>query len=491
MGSGAVRTYGELGNRSRQLAQLLREAGLRRGDHLAIVMENHPVFFEAAWAALQSGLYLTPVNRHLTTDEVAYIVEDSEAKALIISGSLRDVATTLDWEHLSGVAVRLMVDGTSPGFDDYEKAIAAYAPEPLAEESQGSFMLYTSGTTGRPKGVIRPLPEVDAPDPGPPGFIKSLGIDTATVYLSPAPLYHAAPLQFTISVQRLGGTVVVMEKFDAAEALRLIEQHAVTHSQWVPTMFIRMLALPDDRRLSFDLSSHHTAIHAAAPCPPDVKRTMIDWWGPILFEYYAGTDGPGTTTIDSADWLEHPGSVGRGSKVRIIGEDGKEVPTGEIGTIYFVGGPEFSYKGDKEKTEGTRLPGNLRTMGDCGYVDAEGYLYLTDRKDFMIISGGVNIYPRETEDVLISHPAVRDVAVFGIPHPEFGEEVKGAVELIDGVAPSPELAEELIEHCRSQLAAYKCPRSIDFVAELPRTPAGKLLKRVIREPYWAAAGNAR
>jgi fatty-acyl-CoA synthase len=492
MGSGLVRTYGELGGRSRQLARLLREAGLRRGDHIAVVMENDPVFFEAVWSALQTGLYITPVNRHLTADEVAYILEDSDAKAVVVSGSLAGVAGGIDFTQLSGVGVRLVVGGTIDGFEDYETAIARFAPEPLEDESPGSAMLYTSGTTGRPKGVLRPLPEgdVNATDPLAAGLSLVFGLGEETMYLSPAPLYHAAPLAFTTAVHRVGGTVVVMERFDPTEALRLIEAHKVTHSQWVPTMLIRLLGLPEEVRNGVDLSSHTLAIHAAAPCPPDVKRKMIDWWGPILIEYYSGTDSGGMTVINSTEWLAHPGSVGRSSKVRIVGDDGHEVPTGEVGTVYFVGGPKFAYKGDATKTEATRLPGGLRTMGDCGYVDEDGFLYLTDRKDFMILSGGVNIYPRETEDVLIGHPAVDDVAVIGVPHPELGEEVKAVVQLAAGVAATPELVEELIGLCRSRLAPYKCPRSVDFVAELPRTPAGKLLKRLVRDPYWACVTTA-
>jgi len=353
--------------------------------------------------------------------------------------------------------------------------------------------LYTSGTTGRPKGVLRPLPDTKPGDLDLASFgLAALyGIDENSVYLSPAPQYHAAPLNFTTAAHRAGATVVVMEKFDARDALTAIESHRVTHSQWVPTMFVRMLGLPASERAALDLSSHRVALHAGAPCPPEIKRQMIDWWGPILIEYYAGTDAGGFTMINSTQWLEHPGSVGQSltGAIHIIDEEtDKPVGPGQIGTVYFSGNPEFVYKGDPEKTERSRRNGDMSTMGDIGYVDEDGYLYLTDRKEFMIISGGVNIYPREAEDVLILHPAVQDVAVFGVPHPEFGEEVKAAVQLNASAAPTSELAEELIEFVRARLATFKCPRSIDFHDELPRTPAGKLRKSELRNPYLTPRG---
>jgi len=492
--SGEVVTYRQLDEQSTRLARFLRELGLRRGDHIALLMENHRAFFEVVWAALRSGLHVTPVNRHLTADEVTYVLADSEAKVIVTSSALAEVTTAIDWATLPSVRARLMVGGTEPGFDDYDRALTACSPEPLSDESSGGFMLYTSGTTGRPKGVLRPLPDrlPSDPDERTVGFAMAYGVGDDAVYLSPAPLYHAAPLSFTTSVQRLGGTVVVMEKFDALAALRLIETHGVTNSQWVPTMFVRMLALPEHERLAFDLSSHQIAVHAGAPCPVDVKRRMIEWWEPILLEYYGGTDGGGSTAINSAEWLAHPGSVGRarGNTVRIMSDDGVEVPRGEVGTVYFAGRPDFVYKGDADKTAASRLPGGLSTMGDCGHLDDDGWLYLSDRKDFMIISGGVNISPREIEDVLISHPAVLDVAVFGVPNAEFGEEVKASVQLVSDHEGSHALADELAAHCRRQLAAFKCPRSFDFVEELPRTPTGKLLKRVLRAPYWQEATPA-
>lgn len=481
-------SYGQLDERSRRLARLLVSAGLTRGDHVAVLLENHPRYFEVVWAALRSGLYLTPVNRHLTAGEVQYILGDSEAKALVTSSALIEVVSRLDWAALPMVEIRLMVDGNEAGFADYELALTEHTPDTLEHETSGAMMLYTSGTTGRPKGVFRSLPEATpgAPNPDVTRTATLFGFDERTVYLSPAPLYHAAPLGFSTSVQRAGGTVVVMDHFDAAAALELIDLHRVTHSQWVPTMFVRMLGLPDVQRFAFDLSSHVAAVHAAAPCPIEVKRQMIDWWGPILLEYYGGTEGAGMTFINSADWLEHPGSVGRDLRgsVRIIGDDGEEVPRGEVGLIYFGGGTPFVYKGDPAKTRALQLPGGLTTMGDAGYLDEEGWLYLTDRKDFMIIAGGVNIYPREIEDVLIMHPSVLDVAVFGVPDPDLGEQVKAAVQLIPGHQAGPALVDELTAYCHERLAGFKTPRSFDFLAELPRTPTGKLRKHVLRESYW-------
>ena len=492
--SGQTVTYKQLDERSNQLAQLLRDAGLRRGDHMALFMENHPRFLEVVWAALRSGLYITAINSHLTAEEVAYIVGDCEAQAFVTSQAMAAVATAVPWEdELPKVSVRLMVDGTAPGFASYEEATAAFPTTKIDDESTGATMLYSSGTTGRPKGVLRALPDTKPGDgedrlaalSGPYKFRDGM------VYLSPAPMYHAAPLAFSLNTQRFGGTVVIMEKFDPAQALRMIEQHKVTHSQWVPTMFVRLLRLSDEERLGPDLSSHECAIHAAAPCPVSVKQQMIEWWGPIIHEYYAGTEGNGSTGINSEEWLAHPGSVGRprAVSVHIIDEEGNEVGPHQEGTIYFASAAElFEYHKDPEKTAGSRLTvgdKQLSTLGDVGYVDDEGYLYLTDRKAYMIISGGVNIYPREIEDVLIQHPAVADVAVFGIPNDDLGEEVKAVVQLLPSNDPSDDLARELQTFVRGHLAGFKVPRTVDFIDELPRLPTGKLYKRVLRDPYWA------
>jgi long-chain acyl-CoA synthetase len=488
--SGEVVTFRQLDERSNQLAHLLRASGLQRGDHIALFMENHPRFLEVVWGALRSGLYITAVNSHLTAEETAYVVDDCEAQVLIASATLAPVAAALAPAAIPRVHTRLMVDGVVDGFEAYEDAVAAHPTTPIEDESTGATMLYSSGTTGRPKGVLRPLPDTVPSEPDARLSVTAdvYGFRDGMVYLSPAPLYHAAPLAFCVLAQRFGGTVVVMERFDPAQALGLIEAHRVTHSQWVPTMFVRLLRLTDAERSAHDLSSHELAIHAAAPCPVPVKQQMIEWWGPILYEYYAGTEGNGSTAITSEEWLEHPGSVGRAraGTVHIIGPDGEELPPGEEGAIYFSGGGTFEYKGDPEKTEGSRLPGGLSTLGDIGYLDEAGYLYLTDRKAHMIISGGVNIYPREIEDVLIQHPVVADVAVFGIPNDEFGEEVKAVVELLEGHEPSDQLAGELLAHCREHLAGFKVPRSLDFTDDMPRLPTGKLYKRKLRERYVAA-----
>ncbi|HZU73434.1 MAG TPA: AMP-binding protein [Acidimicrobiales bacterium] len=487
--SGEVQTFAELDARSNQLAHLLRDAGLRRGDHLALFMENQIRFLEVVWAALRSGLYLTAVNSHLTAPEAAYIVGDCGAKALVTSQALAPVAAAMETD----VTTRLMAGGALAGFEDYDAAIASQPTSPVADESSGTTMLYSSGTTGRPKGVLRPLPEeMPWEDDRRLGALRPLyHFREAMVYLSPAPMYHAAPLAFSASAQRFGGTVVMMERFDPAQALDLIEAHRVSHSQWVPTMFVRLLRLPDEDKTAHDLSSHEVAVHAAAPCPAEVKRRMIEWWGPILYEYYAGTEGNGSTYITSEQWLEHPGSVGRplAGAVHILDEEGNELPAGVEGTIYFSGGGQFEYHGDPEKTAASRRPGGLSTLGDVGYLDPDGWLYLTDRKAFMIISGGVNIYPREIEDVLIQHPAVADVAVFGVPNDDLGEEVKAVVQPAPGIEAGSDLAEELIAFARSHLAAYKCPRSVDFDPELPRLPTGKLYKRLLRDKYWGKADS--
>jgi acyl-CoA synthetase (AMP-forming)/AMP-acid ligase II len=485
--SGEVVCYADLESRSNQLAHLLRDAGLRRGDHVALLLENHPRFMEVIWAALRSGLYVTAVNSYLTAPEAAYVIDDCGARAFITSRARADVAVDLV-EPTPGVQCRLMMDGVAPGYDGYEDAIASFPTRRIPDESSGTSMLYSSGTTGRPKGILRKLPEV-MPWEGDPR-LKRLpeiyGYRSEMVYLSPAPLYHAAPLAFVTSTQRFGGSVVVMEKFDPAESLDLIERCRVTHSQWVPTMFVRMLKLEESERDRADLASHEVAIHAAAPCPVSVKHRMIEWWGPILYEYYAGTEGNGSTFIRSEEWLERPGSVGRArvGRVHILDEDGKELPPGSEGSVYFSGAGRFEYKGDPEKTAEAHRPGGLSTLGDVGYLDDAGYLFLTDRKSYMIISGGMNIYPREIEDRLIEHPQVADVAVFGVPNSEFGEEVKAVVQPMPGVEAGDALRADLLALCREQLAHYKCPRSIDFEAELPRLPTGKLYKRLLRDRYW-------
>jgi long-chain acyl-CoA synthetase len=484
-------TYAELNDRSNQLAQLMWAEGLRPGDHAAVFMENHLRYFEAVWAALRSGLYITTINRYLTDEEAGYILDNSEAKVLVASSYLGEVAA-----NLAQFAPRcrrwLMVGDPVAGYESYEDAIAAHPAEPLAEEPAGQFMLYSSGTTGRPKGILRPLSGASIrEDSNPVGALQRMlwAFDENAVYLSPAPLYHSAPIGFCTAVQSLGGTVVMMPRFDEIGALEAIEQHNVTHSQWVPTMFTRMLKLPEADRTGFDLSSHKVAIHAAAPCPVGIKQQMFDWWGPILYEYYGGTELNGFTHATPEEWLAHPGTVGRPiiGTIHICDEEGTELPNGQPGIVYFeLPAMPFEYLKDPEKTKDAQHPehANWSALGDVGYVDDEGFLYLTDRATFMIISGGVNIYPQEIEDAMILHPKIADVAVVGVPHEEMGEEVKAVVQVADGVSTNEALADELLAYAREHIAHYKCPRSIDFMDELPRLPTGKLYKRLIKDRYW-------
>jgi len=485
--SGTVVSYRELEERSTRFARALRSRGLRVGDHIAILMENSPAFIEIIWAAQRSGLHYTAINRHLRAGEVQYVLDDCGAAALATSDAMADVVASL---NLSRIPVRVSAGADLAGFEGYEDVLAAETAAPLDDECEGREMLYSSGTTGRPKGVQKPLPGTPLGDPSAPPvqIARSLFGGHASgdvVYLSPAPLYHSAPLVFTMSWQRRGATVVVMERFDARECLELIQRHRVTHAQFVPTMFVRMLRLSDAERSQYDLSSLRYVIHAAAPCPVSVKRQMLDWWGPIIYEYYSGTEDVGSTFISPQEWLAHPGSVGRPLvECHIVGSDGEQLGAGQIGVVYFAGGRSFAYHNDPDKTASIANAKGWRTLGDMGYLDADGYLYLTDRQANMIISGGVNIYPQEAENVLAGHPAVADVAVFGVPDAEMGETVKAVVQLIDSAVGSDDLEAELIAYCRSELATYKCPRSVDFVDELPRDPNGKLYKRLLRERYW-------
>ncbi|MCE3552865.1 acyl-CoA synthetase [Pseudonocardia sp. RS11V-5] len=492
--TGRATTYAELDERSLRLARVLADAGLRRGDHVAFLSENAPEVFEVYWAALRSGLYVTGINHHLAPAEVAYIVNDCGARALIVGASKAELATDVVAET-PNVQLRLAFGGAVPGHGSYEDALAGVTAEPLESQPRGADMLYSSGTTGRPKGIKPALPDRQVDEPGDmftAVFGKIYGFGEDTVYYSPAPTYHAAPLRFGGIVQALGGTLVMAKKFDAVAALEAIAQHRVTHSQWVPTMFVRMLKLPEEVRTAYDVSSLRVAVHAAAPCPVDVKQQMIDWWGPILQEYYSSTEGNGITLIDSEQWLRKPGSVGKAGLgvIHICDDDagGKELPVGEVGTVYFEReAVPFEYHNDPEKTRAGQHPDheNWSTTGDVGYLDDEGYLYLTDRKAFMIISGGVNIYPQEVEDCLTLHPKVYDVAVIGIPDPEMGEQVKAVVQPAHGVVIGPELEAELLEFVRERIARYKAPRSIDFTDTLPRSATGKLVKHQIKERYTA------
>lgn len=484
--SGAVVTYGQLDAVSNQMARAFRAAGLRPGDGIVVLMENHPTWYQVVWAAQRSGLYYTPVSTHLTAPEVAYIVADSGAKMVVTTRAMAAIARLLPG-LLPELSHWFMLDGVIEGYRAFEDATASESPASLDNEREGCSLLYSSGTTGKPKGIWRALPE------GPMGqdaslylFEENFGAASEAIYLSPAPLYHSAPLHFNLRFQRLGATCVIMEHFDPLASLELIERHRVTHSQWVPTMFIRMLKLSAAERTRFDLSSHRCAVHAAAPCPVEIKHRMIEWWGPILDEYYAGSERNGMTVIHSDDWLAHPGSVGRAvmGTIHILDDDGAELPPGEAGDIYFEGTSDYVYLNDPEKTRESRSAQGWSAIGDIGYVDDDGYLYLTDRKANMIISGGVNIYPQEAENLLAGHERVADVAVFGVPNAEFGEEVKAVVQLANPAEAGDELARELVDYCERHLSPIKCPRSVDFADQLPRHPTGKLYKRLLRDRYW-------
>ncbi|MFN0185927.1 MAG: AMP-binding protein [Aquabacterium sp.] len=483
-------TYAELEARSNRIAHLLRAQGLKRLDHYAIFMENHVRYLETESAGERSGLYYTCINSYLTADELAYILQNSLSQVVFTSQAKRDVVRAA-LAQCPAVRLAIVVDGPADDrFVNLDEAVAGLPITPIADEALGTPMLYSSGTTGRPKGVLRPLPENPPSEPLPLfHFLRQLWrYRDDMIYLSPAPLYHSAPQAAVSLTIRHGGTVVIMERFDPEHYLQLIEQHRVTHSQLVPTMFSRMLKLPPDARTRHDLSSLEIAVHAAAPCPVQVKEQMIAWWGPIILEYYGATEGLGFTACDSAQWLAHKGTVGKVmlGDLHILDEQMKPLPKGTPGEIWFKSATEFEYFRDPQRTQETRsTDGTMTTVGDVGYVDDDGFLYLTDRSTFMIISGGVNIYPQECENLLITHPKVADAAVFGVPNDDLGEEVKAVVQAMPGVATGPELEAELIAFCRQHLATMKCPRSIDFDPALPRLPTGKLYKKPLRERYWA------
>lgn len=489
-GTGQVQTYRELDRASNRSAHLIRSIGLSAGDVLAVMLDNHPRFFELAWAAQRAGLYFVTISSRLTAGEVEYILADSGAGALVTSATVAEAAGIGNWSR-TDIAL-FMTEAAAGGYRSWDIEAGCLPDTPIADERAGGDMLYSSGTTGRPKGIKAPLP-VDPSIVQSNGLcdiaIGAFGFGPETVYLCPAPLYHAAPLRWSMTAHRLGGTVVVMEKFDAVSALATIERFSVTHSQWVPTHFVRMLKLTVEERMSYNLSTLRVAMHAAAPCPVPIKHAMIDWWGPILFEYYAGTEGNGLTLINSADWLEHPGSVGRAvlGILHIVDEAGDEVPARTEGMVYFESESEFVYHNDPEKTRESRHAKGWSTLGDIGWIDEEGYLYLTDRKSFMIISGGVNIYPQEIENLLIAHPKVTDVAVIGAPDADMGERVVAVVQPTDMSEAGPELAAELTAWLRPQISGVKMPRQVDFRPELPRHPTGKLYKRLLRDEYWKAA----
>jgi long-chain acyl-CoA synthetase len=486
-GSGETVTYRQLDERSNQCAHLFRSLGLQHGDTVAFCLENRVEFFDLVWGAQRAGLIYVAVSCRLTPSEMDYILNDSGAKALFSSVYL---GATLD--QLTSPITRYIVGSERAGWNSYEAAVADLPIAPIADERAGTDMLYSSGTTGQPKGVRFPLPEdpdITAVSPLAMIAAGAFHFSADSIYLSPAPLYHAAPLRWCVSVHRLGGTVVVMEKFDPELALAAIEKYGITASQWVPTHFARMLKLPEAVRSKYVVSTLNSAVHAAAPCPVPIKEAMIEWWGPVIREYYAGTEGNGFTFISSEDWLTHKGSVGRplNAIVHICDENGDEVRVGTEGTVFFESESKFSYHNDPDKTRASRHPSheNWSMLGDVGRVDEDGYLYLTDRKSFMIISGGVNIYPQEIENHLVTHPKVQDVAVIGGPHDEMGEEVIAVVQPLDMADAGEALRDELSAYAREKLSGIKVPRRIDFRAELPRHDTGKLYKRLLRDEYWA------
>jgi len=490
-GTGAIVTYRQLDERSNRLAHVFRARGLQPGDCMAIFMENQARYMEVTWAAQRAGLYCTPINSHLTAPEVEYIVDDCEARLLVSSKRLAGVAGALSPRAIPRVESCLMVDGIFDGWESYEDVVAGAPSERIPDEYEGGFAFYSSGTTGRPKGILRQLPLTpmgEAPS-ALQAFFKWCGFTDGDVYLSPAPLYHAAPISWSMEMHRIAGTVVLMERFDAEHALALIERYGVTCGQFVPTMFIRMLKLPEDVRTRYDVSSLRSVVHAAAPCPVDIKQQMMEWWGPIIYEYYSSTEGAGATSVTPEEWFAHPGTVGKSmvGAIHILDDDGNELPAGQAGTIWGEGPLGFEYRNDPKKTAEAVNAQGYKTVGDIGYLDDEGYLYLTDRKAHMIISGGVNIYPQETENVLILHPKVFDVAVIGVPDDDLGEQVKAVVQPANWDDAGSELAAELVEYCRANLAHYKCPRSVDFERELPRLDTGKLYKGAVRARYWPAS----
>ena len=491
-GTGETLTYAQLDAEANRVSRVFREAGLVPGDHVAWCLENHRNFLSLTWGAYYAGLIYTPISSRLTADEIAYIIDNSGARAFIISRYKAALAAELV-DKMPSVGLRLMMDGVVDGYESYEQTVAAASAEPLDGRVAGVDMLYSSGTTGRPKGVLtqhQALPLDETESVVAMMCVVLLGMSDESVYLSPAPLYHGAPLRFTMAAHIIGATGVVMERFDAEEFLAAVERWSVTHTQVVPTMFVRMLKLPDAPRLARDLSSLTSVLHAAAPCPVEAKRQMIDWWGPIISEYYAGTEGNGFTFCGSEQWLAHEGSVGApiNCEVHIVDDaTGEEVPVDDEGVVYFSGGNAFEYHLDEEKTRDSRLPNGWSTIGDIGRVDGDGFLYLTDRKAYMIISGGVNVYPQEAENLLTMHPAVLDVAVIGVPDDDLGEVAKAVVQPMKIPADDEAAAileRELIDYCRVSLASVKCPRTVDFREELPRDQTGKLYKRLLRDEYW-------
>ncbi|MFD4250033.1 AMP-binding protein [Amycolatopsis thermoflava] len=492
--TGQTRTYAELDDRSARLATFFAARGLDWGDTVLVVLGNDLRWGEICWACWRSGLHLGAANYHLTSAELLPILEDAAPRVIVTARHLLPkLRAAAEQARLASTVLWLVVDeGDEPVHEGaplaYEQVIAATPRDPDLVETAGGRLLFSSGTTGRPKPFRVPPQRVHPGDlpVRSAGLMQSLGFDdTGNVLLVPGPAYHAGPLGFLQSLHQLGGTVVLMQKFDPEGALAAIERYQVTHSQWVPTMFVRLLRLPAEVRDKYDLSSHRVAVHAAAPCPPEVKRTVLEWWGPIVHEYYGASEGYGRTTIGPQEWLAHPGSVGRPvqSTVHIADESGRLLPPGEIGAVWFAKPGAADPERADDGTADLAGTSGWGTVGDLGYLDADGYLYLTGRVGQTIITGGVNVYPREVEDLLALHPKVDDVAVLGVPDPEFGEQVKAVVVPATGAGANAQLAEELITYCRDRLAHFKCPKSVDFVESLPRTDAGKIRLAPLRDRY--------
>ncbi len=481
-------SFAELDDAANRLSNVFADAGFKPGDHISFCMENRIEYLAVMWGAHYAGLYYTAISSRLTTEELAYIIEDSGSRGFLTTPHMSDSLSGLE-DVLSKLDIRLSIGGDLAGFDPYEDALEAASPKALPDRIEAAPMLYSSGTTGRPKGI---KPQLMGDPLGRGEALTALvqhlfGANNESIYISPAPFYHSAPLRYCTQFNRIGATIVVLEKFDAEGCLAAIGKYSVTHSQWVPTMFVRMLKLDESTRNQYDLSSLVFAIHAAAPCPILIKEQMMEWWGPIIHEYYAGTEGNGLCYASPQDWIDHKGTVGKcvSGELHIVNDDGIEVSAGTEGGVYFGGGlQQFEYHNDPEKTKAGRLPNGWSTLGDIGRVDEDGFLYLTDRKANMIISGGVNIYPQEAENILTVHPKVADVAVFGVPNQDFGEEVKAVVQLVNASEAGADLERELIAYCRERLADIKCPRSVDFRDELPRHPTGKLYKRILKDEYW-------
>ena len=488
-GSGEATSYRELDRRSNQAAHLFRSLGLHAGDHCAFMVENSPLFFVLCWGALRSGLIYTPLSTYLAAEDAAYVVSDCDAKMLVTTAKYRDLADAI-LQRSPQLHHRFMAGGVTEGFAALEEALEAMPGTPIADQQIGADMNYSSGTTGRPKGVERKLPDLPfgVPQAADERLAARFKFSSASRFLVPNPLYHSAPMRHSLLVHTLGGCVVPMERFDAEAVLRSVDAYRITHALFVPTMFVRLLRLPEAVRRSYSTASLQLATHVAAPCPIPVKEAMINWWGPIITELYGNTEECGFASITTAEWREHKGSIGKPTigRVHVLDDLGEELAAGAPGLIWVEGGRPFSYYKDPEKTAESRNARGWQTVGDNGYLDVDGYVYLTDRNAFTINSGGVKVAPKEVEDALCAHPAVHDAAVFGLPDPEFGEQVKAIVQLEEGGQPSDTLETELIEHCRTILSRIKVPKSITFEPVLPRNEIGKLMKKPLREKYLAS-----